>query len=57
MDETQILLRPDQVDLLRSVLQAVHAQAEDGGLGRFEKQLIKFCRRQVDELLSLLPEP
>jgi hypothetical protein len=58
MAKAQIWLRPDQVDLLRTLLKAdLNILSEQSLASKLEYALVRFSARRIDELLALLPPP
>lgn len=56
MSKVQVWLRPDQVDLLRTLLAADLALlAEQSLADKLERHLLRFCVRRIEELAALLP--
>jgi hypothetical protein len=59
MKKTPIWLRPDQVDLLRTVLDSslTYINEKTGRIlpDNEERQLLRFCARRVQEIAALLP--
>jgi hypothetical protein len=58
MAKVQVWLRPDQVDLLRTLLRTdLDIISERSLASKLEYALVRFSARRIDELLALLPPP